>query len=251
MNGASIDISDRISYTESDDIATKIAKLNPFLYRGYCYDRETRLYYLNARYYDPQVGRFICPDDISYLDPTTINGLNLYAYCGNNPVMNQDANGNSFTLAAFLITVGVTALLGAIDGGVTAQMSGQNFWKGFAAGAIGGAVGGAINYFLPGAGNLLGRAASTMIYDITNEIFQTGTFDINNLGIYIADTIMDVGLSMLYLDKVGSIASSFISAAVGGTIDAGVDILQTELYFSPKAQQRIRGKKRRELIQFV
>ena len=117
-------------------------------------------------------------------------------------------------------------------------MSGQNFWKGAAAGAIGGAVGGTINYFMPGAGNLLGRAASTMIYDVTNEIFQTGTLDTNNLGLYLADTMMDVALSMLYLDKVGSIANSLIGATVGGVIDAGVDIIQTSLYFSPQAQQK-------------
>ncbi len=122
-------------------------------------------------------------------------------------------------------------------------MSGQNFWKGAAAGAIGGAVGGAINYFLPGAGNLLGRAASTKIYDITNEVFQTGSFDINNLGLYIADTIMDVGLSIIYLDKVGSIVNPFVSATVGGLIDSGVDVMQTVLYFSPQAQQSIRGTK--------
>ncbi len=127
-------------------------------------------------------------------------------------------------------------------------MSGQNFWKGAAAGAIGGAVGGAINYFLPGAGNLLGRAASTMIYDITNEVFQTGSFDINNLGLYIADTIMDVGLSMIYLDKVGSIVNPFVSATVGGLIDSGVDVMQTLLYFSPQVQQSIRGTKNKTKI---
>ena len=79
-----------------------------------------------------------------------------------------------------------------------------------------------------------------MIYDITNEIFQTGTFDINSLGLYIADTFMDVTLSLLYLDKVGSIANPFIRSAVGGAIDAGVNIIQTPLYFSLQAQQRIR-----------
>ena len=63
----------------------RIAKLNPFLYHGYCYDRETRLYYLNARYYDPQVGRVISPD-LSNLDSTSINGLNLYSYAKNNPI---------------------------------------------------------------------------------------------------------------------------------------------------------------------
>ena len=72
-----------------------------------------------------------------------------------------------------------------------------------------------------------------------NEVFQTGTLNINSLLFYIADTIMDVGYSMLYLDKVGNISNLLISAAIGGTIDAGVDIIQTMLFFSPKAQQRI------------
>jgi hypothetical protein len=52
------------------------------------------LYYLKSRYYDPQTGRFISQDEVSYLDPEHINGLILYAYCGNNPVMRVDPNGN-------------------------------------------------------------------------------------------------------------------------------------------------------------
>jgi RHS repeat-associated protein len=70
-----------------------IGDINPFRYRGYYYDKETQLYYLNARYYDPEVGRFISQDNISYLEPETINGLNLYAYCGNNPIMGYDPSG--------------------------------------------------------------------------------------------------------------------------------------------------------------
>lgn len=42
------------------------------------------------------MGRFITIDDISYIDPETINGLNLYAYCNNNPVSNVDPNGNKW-----------------------------------------------------------------------------------------------------------------------------------------------------------
>ena len=76
--------------------ATHIGNLNPFRYRGYYYDAETGLYFLKTRYYDPEVGRFITIDDISYIDPETINGLNLYAYCGNNPVMNVDPNGHKW-----------------------------------------------------------------------------------------------------------------------------------------------------------
>ena len=70
-----------------------IATINPFRYRGYYFDTETGLYYLNARYYDSEIGRFISPDSTEYLSPETINGLNIYAYCGNNPVNRYDLNG--------------------------------------------------------------------------------------------------------------------------------------------------------------
>ncbi|MFA6860604.1 MAG: RHS repeat-associated core domain-containing protein [Clostridia bacterium] len=72
-----------------------IGNLNPFRYRSYYWDNETKLYYLMSRYYDPETGRFINMDDTSYLDPNTINGLNLYSYCANNPVMFTDSTGQS------------------------------------------------------------------------------------------------------------------------------------------------------------
>ena len=73
----------------------KVGILNPFRYRGYYYDTETGLYFLKTRYYDPETGRFITIADVSYLAPDTINGSNLYAYCGNNPVRNVDPNGTN------------------------------------------------------------------------------------------------------------------------------------------------------------
>ena len=72
-----------------------IANINPFRYRGYYYDTETGLYYLISRYYDPETGRFISADSIEYLDPETLGGLNLYAYCCNNPVMAIDPDGTT------------------------------------------------------------------------------------------------------------------------------------------------------------
>ena len=93
---------------------TELANLNPFRYRSYYYDVETSLYFLKTRYYDPETGRFITIDDILYLDPESINGLNLYAYCGNNPIMYYDPTGH---LAFFIIT----AIIGAVIGlGLTA-----------------------------------------------------------------------------------------------------------------------------------
>ena len=73
---------------------TNIAKDNPILYRGYYYDHDTELYLLDARFYNPKWRRFISPDDTAYLDPDTPSGLNLYAYCNNDPVNYSDPSGN-------------------------------------------------------------------------------------------------------------------------------------------------------------
>ena len=95
-DGQYVDILTQTSYTQSGLNNKAIALLNPFRYRSYYYDEETGLYYLNSRYYDPEIGRFINADDISVLSEGKdfFNGLNLYAYCGNNPVMDVDSNGN-------------------------------------------------------------------------------------------------------------------------------------------------------------
>ena len=56
---------------------------NPFRYRGYYYDTETGLYYLNSRYYDPEVGRFINADKYIVTDPQSVLCANTFAYCEN------------------------------------------------------------------------------------------------------------------------------------------------------------------------
>ena len=71
-----------------------LGTLNPFRYRGYYWDSNLGLYYLISRYYDPQTGRFINSDTLDYLDPQTLGGLNLYAYCGNNPINFSYSNAN-------------------------------------------------------------------------------------------------------------------------------------------------------------
>lgn len=82
----------------TDTSGANIGQINPFLYRGYYYDSETGLYYLNSRYYDPQAERFISADDTSTLQDTQQQSLlstNLFAYCNNNPVVNSDPTGQS------------------------------------------------------------------------------------------------------------------------------------------------------------
>ncbi|MCB9498817.1 MAG: RHS repeat-associated core domain-containing protein [Bacillales bacterium] len=90
---------------------------NPYLYKGYYYDRETNLYYCNSRYYSPSLCRWISADAIDNLDQSTIDGINLYAYCGNNPVMGYDPEGKwnwkkfAIALAVSIVIVAVTVAI--------------------------------------------------------------------------------------------------------------------------------------------
>ena len=81
---------------------TGLAQWNPLRYRGYVYDTETRLYYLQSRYYNPKVGRFINAD-VYVSTGQGFTGNNMFAYCLNNPVNFVDRNGeNPEPLAAWL-----------------------------------------------------------------------------------------------------------------------------------------------------
>ena len=87
------------------------AQYNPFRYRGYYYDSELGMYYLQSRYYDPAVGRFINADESDYLGTdNSLIGYNLFAYCDNNPVMNIDPSG-TFSWKKLSAIVAVTAII--------------------------------------------------------------------------------------------------------------------------------------------
>ena len=131
-----------------------VANANPIRYRGYYYDSDTGLYYCNARYYSPKWRRFISPDDTAYLDPESVNGLNLYCYCGNDPVNYVDPSGHEWYNVLGWIGLGLVVAAAAV---LTLGAFGV------AVGAVihGAAVGALIG---AGAGAALG-AAGGMIYD--------------------------------------------------------------------------------------
>ena len=103
--------------------ASHIANVNPFRYRGYYYDKESGLYYLQSRYYDPVVGRFINADGL--VDNRDINTQNMFQYGVNNPINNFDLNGMwAFSIG---ININATAFLG-ISLSVGFSIDGKGNW---------------------------------------------------------------------------------------------------------------------------
>ena len=79
--------------TVGGSMADTLGVYNPLRYRGYVYDEETSLYYLQSRYYDSEMGRFINSDVLAATGQGVL-GNNMFAYCGNNPVSRVDHGGN-------------------------------------------------------------------------------------------------------------------------------------------------------------
>ena len=166
-----------------------VGTYNSFRYRGYYYDTAIMLYYLKTRWYDPETGRFISPDSINYLDPQSINGLNLYAYCLNNPVMYTDPDGTTawweWLLAGIgtAVALGVAVFLTVTSGGLAASIvtglaigaltslttqaaTGELDWGQFGidtvVGAITGAITGGIGKIASSLGGAFGNALDFM-----------------------------------------------------------------------------------------
>lgn len=101
--------------------------VNPFRYRGYFYDVETKMYYLKNRYYNPAWHRFMNPDHPDYIDVETVHGLNLYMYCGNDPINNIDPTGNG--IITIMLLLGLGTLAGGIAGGIISKRNGNSGWE--------------------------------------------------------------------------------------------------------------------------
>lgn len=151
----------------SDSLADTLGKANPFRYRSYYYDSESQLYYLQSRYYNPEIGRFISKDDSGYHDASDPIDSNLYAYVDNNPIVNTGANGH------FINTI----LGGVFDAGygwLSAKLTaGDPKWSAIC-GAISGAIAGfgadiaaiipAVGWFIAPVTGLAGSFLSQLIY---------------------------------------------------------------------------------------
>ena len=101
-------------------MADTLGTLNPLRYRGYVYDQETGLYYLQTRYYNPTIGRFISADKFASTGQGVL-GCNMFAYCNNNPVVLSDEKGELGVIATGLIGAGINIASTFIAAKVTGQ----------------------------------------------------------------------------------------------------------------------------------
>ena len=160
---------------------------NPFRYRGYYYDTETGLYYLNSRYYSPEFGRFISadtPDVITVSPDSAFWDKNLFAYCDGNPVTRVDDCGEFWHFIA-------GAAVGGLISGISTAISGGSA-RDIVISAVGGALSGALSASGVGlVGQILGNAAISASSNIATQIsdYYSGRRQTFNEKELVADTV--------------------------------------------------------------
>ena len=145
-----------------------LADINPLRYRGYYYDSETGFYYLQSRYYDPEIGRFINADSYASTDATGLLSTNMFAYCENDPVNKSDPSGEWFLQAAAIGAATDVALYL-----VGCAISGEEVtWRGVGEHALTGAITGVA---FGGASKIVGKVLSKAVGAVKAAKYTTGT----------------------------------------------------------------------------
>ena len=170
-------------------LASTLGVANPLRYRGYIFDDETGLYYLQSRYYNPEQGRFINAD----AQLGKVGGIlthNAFVYCLNNPITASDPDGHFF----MLLTAAVGAVVGAAVGAAIAAATGGDVLAGAAIGAV---AGGVIGLTCGAATALVatGSAFATtgaVVTSITTAAASTGAATTAG-GTYIANKVAENG----------------------------------------------------------
>jgi len=208
-----------------------LATLNPLRYRGYVYDIETNLYYLQSRYYNPAWGRFISADSLDVLTatPMALTDKNLFAYCDNNPVTRADDDGEFWHII-------VGAVAGAIISGVVKAVSnaieGKPLTDGLATAMIAGAASGALASTGVGAGGIImGNATISMVENATDQIIENDGFDNFDVGDMLIDGVIGgvsgrmggAGKGSKHLTKLGTqTVKRTFNATINGGLKAGL-----------------------------
>ena len=220
-------------------MANSLGVINPLRYRGYIYDNETGLYYLQSRYYNPEIGRFISADSHVSTGQGFI-GYNMFAYCNNNPVILCDSEGESATVAGGIVG-GVCGFFGALISEATDDNDGIRWNKVMqctASGAIAGAAAGfvadvSIATFGAGTAILIAAGAGAVCSAANSAYTQkvlTGTI---SPGKVISDAIIG-GITNGLCTGTSSVLKPLVKGAKEGiwhAVKAGVKYALTQVNF--------------------
>ncbi len=189
-------------------MASTLGLNNPLRYRGYIYDRETGLYYLQSRYYDPEMGRFINADAFTSTGQGLL-GNNMFAYCLNNPVNMADLNGQFGIVTAMVFggCIGVlTQFISGIIGNIIQGKSGADIYANtgtygeYVVSALTGIIGA-----IPGGGSLV-NALCNFLAPAIEQIIDCLCYGKNwDWGTYGKDVIF--GLVLVYFTRKVSVDS--------------------------------------------
>ena len=196
-----------------------LADINPLRYRGYYYDSETGFYYLQSRYYDPEIGRFINADSYASTDATGLLSTNMFAYCENDPVNKSDPSGEFWNIV-------VGAALGAGMEVLTQLAAGTKLrdinWVDVAVqGAVGAVTSGTIPFrFLKTASKVVkatAKIAKNVVVSTAAEVFSQRNDKNKSIGKTATigvqtsiDTLIDSGTTYLLRGTKAKIATAVV-----------------------------------------
>ena len=216
------------------DTYNNMALRNPLRYRRYIYDRDTGLYYLQSRYYDPAIGRFINTDIFATTNIIGLLSSNMFSYCENNPIMGWDplgmspawwqwlVSGIAVTGGAILIATGVGGVAGgalicaganSIIGSYTSEAAGGSSIAGWAGGFI---TGGICGVGAGIAGNLYINATNLANFACLGEL---GKSIVYSFGLGTFGSLMGQGISAALDSKQMNFRSLLVSAMTTGAIN--------------------------------
>ncbi len=230
-----------------------VSSINSYTYRGYRYDSEIQMYYLNSRFYNPFIGRFISSDGLLG-EQGNVLGHNMYAYCQNNPVMYSDISGYAPEWAnKMLIGAGIVAAIAVIavitvataGTGTLAAAIALGALKGAAVGYVSGAaIGAGVGYLSSGTskgvlngmgdGALIGAITGALIGGAVGGLSYSGPTnsmigrDFGKLGKFVENPNIKVNWSNVSDYAMRRMATRGVSKGlVNSTVTNGVTLFQT------------------------
>ena len=157
--------------TNDNDIEVKLANINPIRYRGYYLDNETGYYYLQSRYYDPDICRFINADsyEMAQACKDILCGLNTFSYCNDDPLNKIDPTGHISTIiACVLVGAAIGLLVDSASGAVISYVKFKKVnWKYVVVGGVFGIAVGALSGYCYGV--MIGATSATTSFGMASQ----------------------------------------------------------------------------------